>query len=82
MKLSEFILLNEVEKQQAVLHKGVLIGKRKQSSCMIFLFQLDHYYVEAWCSFLNKAVNEYRVFADTTPLEPYLNEISLQTLLN
>jgi hypothetical protein len=82
MKLSEFILLNEVEKQHTVLHRGVLIAKRRQSSCMIFLFQLDHYYVETWCSFINKAVTEYRMFSGTAPLEPYLNEISLQHLLH
>lgn len=82
MKLSEFILLNEVEKQHTVLHRGVLIAKRKQSSCMIFLFQLDRYYVETWCSYVNKAVTEYRVFDGTAPLEPYLKEISLRHLLN
>ncbi len=80
MKLSEFILLNEMEKQHTVLHEGVLIGKRKQHSFMIFLFQLGHYYVETWCNFSNKSVSEYRVFDGTAPLEPYLDQISLQQL--
>jgi hypothetical protein len=82
MKLSEFILLDEKEKQHTVLHEGVLIGKRKLQACIIFLFQLDHYYVETWCSFSNRSVKEYRVFDGTAPLDPYLKEISLQHLFN
>lgn len=82
MKLSEFILLGEAEKQHTVLHRGVLIAKRKQQSNLVFLFQLGGYYVETWCSVTNRSVTEYRVFDSTAPLEPYLKEISLRHLLN
>ena len=82
MKLSEFILLGEAEKQHTVLHRGVLIAKRKQQSSLVFLFQLGGYYVETWCSVTNRSVTEYRVFDSTAPLEPYLKEISLRHLLN
>lgn len=82
MKLSEFILLGEAEKQHTVLHRGVLVAKRKQQSSLVFLFQLGGYYVETWCSITNRSVTEYRVFDSTAPLEPYLKEISLRHLLN
>jgi hypothetical protein len=82
MKLSEFILLDEVEKKHTVLHRGVLVAKRTQKSSFVFLFQLGAYYVETWCSIANRSVTEYRVFDSTAPLEPYLKEISLGHLLN
>lgn len=82
MKLSEFILLGEVEKQHTVLHRGVLVAKRTEETSLVFLFHLGGYYVETWCSVANRSVTEYRVFDGTAPLEPYLKEISLQHLLN
>ncbi|TWI80568.1 hypothetical protein IQ13_3247 [Lacibacter cauensis] len=80
MRLSEFILLDEQQKKETVLHLGVLIGKRQQEQHMIFLFQLDYYYIETWCSFKNRAIQEYRVFDNTTALSPYLQSISINEL--
>jgi len=82
MKLSEFILLSEHEKKQVVLHEGVLIGKRMNPDCLVFLFQLNLYYVEAFCSLEEKAVVEFRVFEHTAPLSPYLEKISIDDLFN
>ena len=45
MKLSEFILLSEAEKQQAALHLGVLVAKRKLQNGILFLFRLEDYYL-------------------------------------
>jgi hypothetical protein len=82
MKLSEFILLDKMEKQHTVLHRGILVAKRKHPTGIVFLFQLDHYYVETWCSTASRSVMEYRVFDGTAMLEPYLKEISIPDLLN
>lgn len=82
MKLSEFILLDEEMKKETVLHQGVLIGKRQVQSSMIFLFQLQNYYVETWCNFKNRSVQEYRIFDNTKSLAPYLAAISIDDLLN
>lgn len=82
MRLSEFIVLSEEEKKWAVLHSGVLVGKRDSSDCKVFLFQLDRCYVEMFCNLQNKAVEEYRVFDDTNGLQPYLQSIPLDDLLN
>jgi hypothetical protein len=82
MKLSEFILLNEDEKKQAVLHQGILVSKRKEASAFMFLFQVRNYYVEACFNTESKHLEEYRVFDDTNLLQPYLESISLDNLLN
>jgi len=82
MKLSDFILLNEEEKKLTVLHEGVLIAKRFSSDDMVFLFQLESYYVETYCNIANKTIKEYRIFDNIKPLHPYLEAISLDNLLN
>ena len=82
MKLSDFILLNEDEKKRTVLHKGVLIAKRDSFDSMVFLFQMGSYYVEAFCNPANKAIEEYRVFDNISLLNPYLDSIPIDNLLN
>lgn len=80
MELSDFIVLNGEEKKLLVLHEGVLIGKRKEPELMIFLFQLDKFYVETFCSTETKDVTEYRAFAHTKLLQPYLENIAIDEL--
>ena len=82
MKLSDFIVLTEDEKKTTVLHRGVLVAKRTTFDCMVFLFQMDDYYVEAFCNPHNKAIEEYRVFNNITLLNPYLETIRIDNLLN
>ena len=82
MKLSDFILLNEEEKKFTVLHQGILIGKRNNFNYMVFLFQLDSYYVETYCNLSSKAIEEFMVFDSVKPLTPYLEAIPLDDLLS
>jgi hypothetical protein len=81
MKLSEFVSLSETEKKLAVLHHGVLIGKRTDAGRFIFLFQVENYYVEAFCNTTNRSVEEFRMFTGITCLFPYLEMITLDDLL-
>jgi hypothetical protein len=81
MKLSDFILLNEDQKKLAVLHDGILVAKRIIPNYMVFLFQLESYYVETFCNRQNKAVEEFRVFDSVKPLNPYLEAIPIENLL-
>ena len=82
MRLSEFILLNENEKKSTVLHQGVCLAKRTGIDSIVFLFQLGNYYVEAYCNPGDKAINEYRMFDNTDVLQPYLEGIPIDNLLN
>ena len=81
MKLSEFIVLTQEEKRFTVLHEGVPIAKREILNCMIFLFQLPNYYVEAYCCQESKDILEYRVFHNAEHLTPYLEAIPIEHLL-
>lgn len=82
MRLSDFLLLEEKDKRHIVLHEGVLVAKRNSYNYLVFLFQMDRFYVETFCNLDNKAIEEYRVFDTTNALDPYLDGIALGNLLN
>lgn len=82
MKISDFIILDTEEKKLAVLHMGVLIGKRSEKASMIFLFQLENFYVETWCNQGDKSISEFLIFDHTRSLHPYLDQIRIDDLLN
>jgi len=81
MKLSEFILLNEAEKKFTVVHEGILIAKRNSHHCLIFLFQMGSYYVETLCNRQSKAIEEFRAFNNVRQLNPYLEAIAIDDLM-
>jgi len=81
MRLSEFILLNEEEKKFIVLHEGILIAKRSAPPYLVFLFQMDNYYVESYCNVQTKGIEEYRMFQSPVLLSPYLEAIAIDDLL-
>ena len=81
MKLSTFILLSEDQKQNVLLHDGMLIAKRTDSKQMVFLFQLDDFYVEIFGNLEDKKVVEYKAFTRTDQLKPYLETIDIAHLL-
>lgn len=80
MKLSQFIMLSDEQKKSTVLHQGVFIAKRNDDNYMLFLFQLESYYVETWWNRNSKALEEYRVFDSLKPLAPYLETIAIEDL--
>jgi len=82
MKLSEFIALPEDHKRSTVLTEGVAIGKRQLADQLVFLFQLQEYYVETFCCCKSKEILEYRAFQNMKQLEPYLAAIQIDHLLN
>ena len=82
MKLSEFILLDEGDKKCAVMNNAVALAQRIYPDVIIFLFQLDSYYVEAYCNKESKAIEEYRVLPDTNSIGHYLEGIPIDDLLN
>lgn len=82
MKLSEFILLNEAEKKRSVIQQAVLLAKRTYPDLIVFLFQLEDYYIETYCNTEDKTIEEYRVLPGVDALKPYLEAIPIDDLLN
>jgi hypothetical protein len=81
MKLSEFIMLTQEQKRATVLEEGIPVAKMEILNYIVFLFQLPHYYVEAYCCRESKEIREYRVFHKAEHLSPYLEAISIDQLL-
>ena len=82
MKLSDFIMLNEEGKKLAVLHRGILVAKRSNSTHLFFLFHMDHFYVETCFRIEGKRIEGYKMFHHLKLLEPYLDTIAIDDLLN
>jgi hypothetical protein len=81
MTISEFIVLDEPAMKATVLHQGILVAKRRSKEHLVFLFQMDDYYVETYFTLRDKAATEYRAFNNLTCLEPYLESIAIDELL-
>lgn len=82
MRLSEFIALPEDHKRFTVLNEGIPLAKRQVDDVLVFLFQIQQYYVETFCCCESKEILEYRVFQNTKQLGPYLDNIRIDNLLN
>jgi hypothetical protein len=82
MRLSDFILLHKEEKKMILLHRSTLIAKRSDGINIIFLFQLGSFYVEMSCNIMDKKVEEYRAFKNTSLLEPYLETIRISDIFD
>jgi hypothetical protein len=70
------------KKNRLSFNRGVALARRSSFDSTVFLFQLGSYYVEAYCNPSNKAIEEYKMFASVDPLQPYLEAIALDNLLN
>lgn len=77
MKLSEFIVLPQDEKRIAVLREGVPVAQRSLETQMVFLFQLPEFFVETYCSKVNKQIEEFRTYCQPRHLQPYLEKLEI-----
>ena len=82
MKLSEFILLNEAEKKRAIMKQAVALAQRTYRDRVIFLFQLENYYVEVYCNTPDKSIEKYCILPDTNAIYHYLEAISIDEIVN
>ncbi|MGN6602767.1 MAG: hypothetical protein ACTHK8_09975 [Ginsengibacter sp.] len=82
MNLSEFVLLSEGEKKWQLMNNGVALAKRTYEHLIIFLFQLEDYYVEALCNAQDKTIREFRILPGIDAISDYLEAIPIDGLLN
>ena len=80
MKPIQFELLEQTEKAQFLLCKGVEVGNRVYKGFDIHLFQLHGFYVEIFCHKASGTINAIRAFDDVALVEPYLEKISIDSL--
>ena len=80
MKLSEFILLNEDDKKSAVMKNAVALAQRTYPDLVIFLFQLDNFYIELSLLTAFPELVVFIAFVDGARLIPYLERIDISEL--
>lgn len=70
----------DIERARALWEKGVLLAERTEGFYTLKLYQLHDIYIEVvWHTHFNVAL-KVTTFSDTERLEPYLEQISLESL--
>lgn len=70
----------DIERARALWEKGILLAERTEGFYTMKLYQLHDIYVEVtWHTHFNVAL-KVTTFSDTERLEPYLEQISLESL--
>ena len=80
MELTDFNHLDEIRQAEAILNYGVLLGERAYKSFTIFLYQVNHFYVEVYYHNTYTMIQGFRGFESTHALEPYLRKIDITSL--
>ncbi len=78
MTLYQLILLNEIQRAEALWEYGVHIAEREEKQYKHLLYQIDTFYVEVHYDAENNVLEGMTPFASLKRLELYLDQITLQ----
>ncbi len=78
MMLNEFTQLTDKEKVNLLYAHGVYIGKHKQETTIVLLYQLEGFYAEIYYRKYRCVIKRISCFATTARLDPYLTEIDVE----
>lgn len=82
MTPSEFLALHTSQQADLLYDAGIYLGKIKWGYHTRLLYQLDYFYVEISYRKYRRHVLSIQCFDDTALLDPYLENISLEELIN
>jgi hypothetical protein len=80
MTVSEFSQLDECKQAEILLDHGTFLVERPYKNFTIFLYQVNHFYVEVYHNIRYNVMQGMRSFEDDETLEPYLEEIDISCL--
>jgi hypothetical protein len=82
MKDRIYTSTSDIERARSLWEKGVLLAERRQGFNILKLYQLHDVYVEVtWHAHFNVALKA-TTFTGTDALDPYLEDISLESLFH
>lgn len=81
MTLSAFKALNLYNRIDRLFHQGIQLTTRRERNYMVGLYQLGRFYVEVYYDRKEKDITEVRAFENMATLEPYLEAINIEPLL-
>ncbi len=82
MTLFQFNALDETEQYEAIWNHGVMVGDRIEGEHKIILYQIFSFYVELYYHVEFNVLRRLRSFSSTKPLEQYLNQINIDSLID
>ena len=80
--IQQFDSLSKENQQLTLLKDGIFLAEREDGPFRIMLYQLNGFYVEVYFLNLYNKVAFFQSFEDTDALQPYLNEIDINSLLH
>jgi hypothetical protein len=81
MTSEEFRLLDDDQQTEVLLDRGVFLAERLYKNFTIFLYQVDHFYVEIYHNLRFNVMQGMRSFEDDEEsLQPYLDRIDISCL--
>ena len=80
MTVTDFTHLDETQQAEALLARGIFLTERLYKNFIIFLYQLDNFYVEVYHNLKFNVMKGMRSFEDDEALEPYLDTIDISCL--
>ena len=80
MTLDDFNELDEIKQAETLLNYGVVVAERVYKDFTIFLYQINLFYAEVFYNNSFCMIQGFRGFAETSALEPYLEEIDITAL--
>ena len=81
MQRFKFNSVEEIEQHRQIWENGVLIAERKVSYYTIYLYQVESFYIEVYYHSHFNVITKVRRFSNTSLLQPYLQNISIDSLL-
>ena len=78
----DFRLMPQAEQLDLLYTTGVFIGKRKLGHISVLLYQLEDFYVEVHYKKHRCFASRIHCFRSTKYLDPYLEQIELEHLVN
>ncbi|HVG12932.1 MAG TPA: hypothetical protein VM843_08005 [Flavisolibacter sp.] len=81
MTLCEFERMDWCYRLDLLQEEGLYVGKRKWNGLTVLLYQLEEFYIELYYSAYRLDVTEVRCFTSTYSLDPYLEDILIEDLV-
>jgi hypothetical protein len=82
MQLEVFKLLSVPVQAHLICELGVMLCQRRQDDYLIVLYQVDGIYVEVYYRGASEEIEKFRSFHSTELLEPYLDAVCFEELVN
>ncbi len=82
MTCKQYKNLGETDQEFILWARGVVLGQRVEEINMYVLFQVDGFYIEVQFHKPTAAVIGFHTFDDTDLLEPYLEQIDIDSVFD